>query len=67
MQPGQLVDDMDGDRRSISHAVFAKMIGMDRSYYTSIEVGKRNDTLQNFAKIAHGFDMTISELLEGID
>ena len=32
----------------------------------SIEVGQRNVTLQNLAKIANGFDMTLSEFFEGI-
>ena len=41
-------------------------IGMDRTYLASIEVGGRNVTLQNLAKIANGFDMTLSEFFEGI-
>ncbi|VYU57399.1 Uncharacterised protein [Eggerthella lenta] len=39
---------------------------MDRTYLASIEVGQRNVTLQNLAKIANGFDMTLSEFFEGI-
>lgn len=45
---------------------FANKIGMDRTYLASIEVGQRNVTLQNLAKIANGFDMTLSEFFEGI-
>lgn len=45
---------------------FALKIGMDRTYLASIEVGGRNVTLQNLAKIANGFDMTLSEFFEGI-
>ena len=41
-------------------------IGMDRTYLASIEVGGRNVPLQNLAKIANGFDMTLSEFFEGI-
>ena len=39
---------------------------MDRTYLASIEVGGRNVTLQNLAKIANGFDMTLSEFFAGI-
>ena len=52
--------------RGYSQEQFAKLIDMDRSYYASIETGRRNVTLQNLAKIANGFGITLSELLEGI-
>ena len=32
----------------------------------SAKSGSRNVTLQNLAKIANGFDMTLSEFFEGI-
>lgn len=50
----------------VSQEQFANRIGMDRTYLASIEVGRRNVTLQNLAKIAYGFDMTLSEFFEGI-
>ncbi len=50
----------------VSQERFANKIGMDRTYLASIEVGRRNVTLQNLAKIANGFDMTLSEFFEGI-
>lgn len=50
----------------VSQEQFALRIGMDRTYLASIEVGQRNVTLQNLAKIANGFDMTLSEFFEGI-
>ena len=50
----------------VSQERFANKIGMDRTYLASIEVGQRNVTLQNLAKIANGFDMTLSEFFEGI-
>lgn len=39
---------------------------MDRSYYASIEVGRRNVSLSNLCKIANGFDMTIAALMTGV-
>lgn len=52
--------------QDISQEQFAQRIGMDRTYLASIEVGQRNVTLQNLAKMANGFDMTLSEFFEGI-
>ena len=52
--------------RGLSQEQFAHAIDMDRSYYASIETGRRNVTLQNLAKIANGFELTLSELLEGL-
>ena len=39
---------------------------MDRPYYASIEMGNRNVTLSNMHKIASGFGVTLSTLLEGV-
>ncbi len=55
------------DRLGVSQESFANAIGMDRSYYASIEVGRRNVTLSNMKKIADGFDVSLSELLEGVE
>lgn len=51
----------------ISQEKFALKIGMDRTYYASVETGKRNISLQNIQKIADGFDITISELFQTIE
>lgn len=51
---------------NLSQEKFALSIGMDRSYYASIEIGIRNVTLVNMEKIATGFGISLSELLEGV-
>ena len=51
----------------LSQEKFAYHIGMDRSYYASIETGTRNVTLSSMAKIAKGLGITMSELLIGVD
>lgn len=48
--------------RKISQEKFALSIGLDRTYYSSVENGKRNISLNNINKIADGFGMTLSEL-----
>ena len=49
-----------------SQEKFALDIGMDRSYFASIEAGKRNVAIQNIQKIAAGLGISISELLQGV-
>lgn len=51
----------------MSQEAFANSIDMDRSYYASIETGMRNVTIRNMKKIAAGFEITLSELVEDID
>lgn len=53
--------------RGFSQEQFALEIHMDRSYFASIEVGKRNVTLLNLAKIANGLSISLSELFDGIE
>ena len=50
------------EQKGISQEKFALSIEMDRTYYASVEAGKRNISLQNICKIAEGFGMTVSDL-----
>lgn len=54
------------EKTGLSQEKFSAKISMDRTYYASIEKGKRNISLHNIKKIADGFDITISELFEGL-
>lgn len=54
-------------QHSLNQEQFAHRINMDRTYLASIEVGNRNVTLMNLAKIARGFDLTLSEFFKGIN
>lgn len=51
----------------LSQEKFANKIGMDRTYFASIETGHRNVSLYNLKKIADGFGLTLSELFEGVE
>lgn len=51
----------------LSQEKFALTIGMDRTYYASVESGKRNLSISNIDKIAGGFGMTLSELFSVVD
>lgn len=50
----------------LSQEKFALKIGMDRTYYASVENGKRNISVINLEKIAKGFGISLSELFRGI-
>lgn len=50
----------------LSQEKFALKIGMDRTYYSSVESGKRNISIKNIKKIADGLDISLSELFENL-
>lgn len=50
----------------LSQEKFALKIGMDRSYYSAVEGGKRNISLKNIKKIADGFGLSLSELFSNL-
>lgn len=50
----------------LSQEKFALKIGMDRTYYASVENGKRNIAIVNIEKIAKGLNVTLSYLFEGL-
>lgn len=50
----------------LSQEKFALKIGMDRTYFASVEAGKRNISIQNIKKIADGLGVSLSELFKGL-
>lgn len=50
----------------LSQEKFALKIEMDRTYYASVEAGKRNIAICNIKKIADGLGVTLSELFESL-
>lgn len=54
------------NKTGLSQEKFAAKIGMDRTYFASIELGKRNVALKNIEKIANGLDAPLSDLFKGI-
>lgn len=53
-------------KTGLSQEKFALKINMDRTYFASVELGKRNISIINLEKIANGFDISLSELFKGI-
>ena len=50
----------------LSQEKFAQKIGMDRTYFASVELGKRNISIVNIEKIANGLNVTLSELFKNV-
>ena len=50
----------------ISQEKFALSIDMDRSYFASVEKGKRNISIINIEKISKGLNISLSELFKDL-
>lgn len=53
--------------KGLSQEKFALLIEMDRTYYASVESGKRNISIQNIKKIADGFGISVSQLFKTME
>ncbi|WP_456068140.1 helix-turn-helix domain-containing protein [Eshraghiella crossota] len=53
-------------KQGLSQEKFALKIDMDRTYYASVEAGKRNISIKNIKKIANGFELSLEELFKGM-
>ena len=53
-------------KKGISQEKFSLSIDMDRTYYASVEAGKRNVSINNIKKIADGLDISLQDLFKGI-
>lgn len=51
----------------LSQEKFSLKIGMDRTYYASVEAGKRNISIVNIQKIAEGLTVSLSELFSAVE
>lgn len=54
------------NRTGLSQEKFAQKIGMDRTNFASVELGKRNISIVNIEKIANGLDVSLSEFFKYI-
>lgn len=54
------------NKMGLSQEKFALSIEMDRTYFASVEAGKRNVAICNIKKIADGLNVTLSELFKDI-
>jgi len=50
--------------RQLSQDQLASKAGLDRSYVSSIENGKRNVSIQNLSKIANSLGVSLTEIVQ---
>lgn len=53
-------------KTGLSQEKFALKIGMDRTYFASVESGRRNIAIVNIKKIADGLNISLEELFRGL-
>jgi regulatory protein munI len=54
-------------KTGLSQEKFALKIEMDRTYFSSVESGKRNISLLNIKKIADGLDISMEKFFEDLE
>lgn len=52
------------NKLGVSQEEFADMVGLDRTYITSVECGKRNISIVNVEKIAKALKVSLSEFFD---
>ncbi len=55
------------EKRDLAPYQLAELAGMDANYLWRIEAGRQNLSLRNVARLAKAFDISLSELLEGVN
>ncbi len=53
------------NKLGISQEELANLVGLDRTYITSVECGRRNISIVNIEKLAKALNVTLSEFFEG--
>lgn len=54
------------EEKGLSQEAFADRCGLDRTYVSGIERGRRNPSLKNIAKIADTLGLSVSQLFQGL-
>ena len=54
-------------KTGLSQEKFALKINMDRTYFASVENGKRNVAIENISKIADGLEISMAELFDKVE
>ena len=63
---GKRIQALRKEKTGLSQEKFALKIDMDRTYFASVEAGRRNISIVNIKKIADGLGVSLGELFEGI-
>ena len=63
---GKRIQKLRKEKTGLSQEKFALKIEMDRTYFASVEAGRRNISIINIKKIADGLGVSLGELFEGM-
>ena len=63
---GKRIQELRKAKTGLSQERFALKIEMDRTYFASVEAGRRKISIINIKKIADGLGVSLSELFEGV-
>ena len=63
---GERVKNLRLEKTGMSQEAFALYIGLERSQYARIERGENDVRLSTIGRIANGYGLTVSELLDGL-
>lgn len=63
---GKRIQELRKEKTGLSQEKFAMKIEMDRTYFSSVESGRRNISIVNIKKIADGLGVSLSELFRGL-
>ncbi len=63
---GKRIQKLRKEKTGLSQEKFALKIEMDRTYFASVEAGRRNISIVNIKKIADGLGVSLGELFEGM-
>ena len=63
---GKRIQELRKEKTGLSQEKFALKIEMDRTYFASVEAGRRNISICNIKKIADGFNLTLEELFSNM-
>ena len=55
------------NQKNITQQELSDLVGVKREYITQIEAGDYNVTIDTLNKIANAFEISISDLLEGVE
>ena len=64
-QLGQRIKEL-RNATGLSQERFALQIGMDRTYFASVDAGRRNISICNIKKIADGLGVSLSDLFRDL-
>ena len=63
---GKRIPALRKEKTGLSQEKFALKIEMDRTYFASVEAGRRNISIINIKKIADGLGVSLSEMFREI-